>query len=97
MIPGDEDNGLLEFIILESKIYVMTNKGIKSLIFTPACKLLIKNVINLIMKKGRDRYEFTEEEEDCRFWIYIIVKDLEEARKIPKDSTIDIVHTLNCY
>ena len=97
MIPGDGDNGLLGFIVLESKTYVMTNKGIKSLTFTPACKLLVKDVINLIMEKGRDRYEFTEEEEGCRFWIYTVVKDLEEARKIPKDSTVDAVHTLGCY
>ena len=97
MIPGDGDDGLLGFIVLESKKYDMTNKRIKSLTFIPPCTLLVKDVLALITEKGRDRYTFTEEEEGCRFWICTVVKDLEGAGKVPKDSSIESDLTLSRY
>ena len=95
MIPGDGDDGLLGLICLESKD-VMTC-GIKTLTFIPMRPFTVKDVINLIMDKGRDRYIFTDEEEGCRFWICTLVKDLEEAGKISENSGVDAVRLLSCY
>ena len=97
MIPGDGEDGLLGFIVLESKKYNMTNKRIKLLTLIPACVLLVKDVFSLLMEKGHDRYTFTKEEEGCRFWICTFVKDLEEAEKVPKSSAVDSVRTLSFY
>lgn len=60
----------------------MTNKSIESLTLIPACVFLVKDVLHLIMEKERDKYIFTGEEEDCRFWIYTVVK-IEKQRKVP--------------
>jgi hypothetical protein len=97
MIPGDGDDGLLGYIVLESKGYNMTNKGIRSLTFIPTCEFPVSDVLNLIMKNGRDKYIFTEEEEGCRFWICTLVRDLEEAGKLLKDSAATALSTLGSY
>ena len=97
MIPGDGDDGLLGLILLESKKCIMTDRGIKTLTLTPICLFTVKDVINLIMEKGRDRYTFTEEEEGCRFWICTLVKDLEAAGNLPKDSDVNAARVLSCY
>jgi len=97
MIPGDGEDGLQGYILLESKKYAMTNKGIKSVTFAPMNRLPVKDVITIIMANGRDRYMFTEDEEGCRFWICTVVKDLEDAKKIVEGSEAVARHTLSYY
>jgi hypothetical protein len=75
----------------------MTNKSVKSITFLPKDELRVKDVLNMIIHNGRDKYIFTEEGEGCRFWICTVIKDLEVAGKLDKDSAVVAVHTLGYY
>jgi hypothetical protein len=77
------------------KEYVMTNRSVKSII--PRDELRVKEVMEVIMQNRRDRYIFTEEGEDCRFWICMMIKDLEVAGEVDKDSALVAVRTLSYY
>lgn len=97
MTPTYTDGELTGLILLESKDCVMTNKSVKSITFSPKDELRVKNVMEVIMSNGRDRYIFTDEGEGCRFWVCTVIKDLEAAEEISKGSAVVAVRTLSCY
>jgi hypothetical protein len=43
-------------------------------------------IFDVIVARGHQKYEFTEDLEGCRFWLYTFVNDLEEMGLIPKGS-----------
>jgi len=97
MILGDDEDGLLGLIVIELNKYNMINKRIKLVTFISTCVFLVKDVFSLIMENGYNRYIIIEEEKDCRFWICILVKDLEEVEKALKSAVVDSVSILNFY
>jgi len=86
MTPGDGEDGLTGTILLESKSYTTTDQAIKTLSFPSTSGPTVGDILDLIIKKRRDKYKFTEDEEGCRYWIYVFVADLEEAGFIKKGS-----------
>ena len=95
--PTYANGEMTGLILLESKDYTMTNKAVKSLTFSLKDELHVKDVIEIIMRNGRDRYIFTDKGEGCRFWVCTVIKDLEMAGAISKGSAVVAVHTLSCY
>jgi hypothetical protein len=86
MIPGDGEDGLTGTILLESKSYTTTNQAIKTVSFPATSGPTVGGILDLIIKGRRDKYKFTEDEEGCRYWIYVFVTDLEAAGFIGKGS-----------
>lgn len=97
MTPTYVNGEMIGLVLLESKNYVMTSKSVKLISFSPKDELLVRDVMEVIMRNGRDRYIFTDDGECCRFWICTVIKDLEAAEEIGKGSGIVAVRTLGCY
>lgn len=94
MMPGWGSNGLRGKIELTSKNYPLTNNAIKTLDFTTVGAPTVQQIVDLIIKNGRQKYTFAEEEEGCRYWIYTFAGDLQDAGLISdgsKEETWDAV------
>ena len=92
--PTYANGKMTGLVFLESKACVMTYRPVKSLTFSLKNELHVKDVMEIIMRNGRDRYIFTDKDEGCRF---TVIKDLEVAEAIGKGSAVVAVRTLGCY
>jgi hypothetical protein len=97
IVPSYGNSKCISFIILKSKEYIIPNKLVKSITFLLKGKLHIKDILNMIIQNGYDRYIFMKEGKGYRSWICIMIKDLEVARNLDKDSTIIAIHTSGYY
>ncbi|KID96047.1 hypothetical protein MAJ_07958, partial [Metarhizium majus ARSEF 297] len=79
MAPGYGSDGQRGKIEISSKRYRYTDKAIHMLSFDPIGGTTVKNIVDLIQSNGRQKYNFTPEWEGCRYWVYTIISDLEEA------------------
>ena len=95
--PTYANGKMTGLISLESKRYIITDKPVKLLTFSLKDELHVKDIMDIIMRNGRDRYIFTDKGEGCRFWVYTVIKDLKVAEAIGKDSAVVAMHTLDCY
>ncbi|KAF1809594.1 hypothetical protein P152DRAFT_461279 [Eremomyces bilateralis CBS 781.70] len=86
MAPGYGSDGRRGKIELSSKKYTYTQNAIKTLSFGAIAYVTVQMVTEMINRNGRDKYNFTEEWEGCRFWIYTFISDLEAAGIIPAGS-----------
>ena len=97
MIPGDGDDGLTGTILIESKSYEATNKSMKSVSLTPIHEFTIQQAIEMILNQGLDRYNFTEDEEGCRFWIYTLIQDFAKEGWIAEECREQVKEVLSFY
>ncbi|KAI1962177.1 hypothetical protein LOY94_006744 [Ophidiomyces ophidiicola] len=97
MVPGDGADGLTGMLIIESKVYSVTNNASKSLFFTALGHATVKTITDLISSLNRDKYRFTEHEEGCRYWIYTFISDLEGAGIIGAGSNVQAWNSLSRY
>jgi hypothetical protein len=79
MVPGDGSDGLTGMVIIESKRYKVTDNATKTVSFAAHGRPTVNTVTSLISRLGRDKFKFTENEEGCRYWIYTLISDLEDA------------------
>ena len=86
MMPGYGSDGLRGKIEVLSKTYASTRNAIKTLTFPIISTQTVKSITDGFAQNGRDRYTFTEEEEGCRYWIFTIISDLENAGIIQPGS-----------
>lgn len=97
MSPGYGSDGLRGKIDLSSKTYQCTTNHVKKLTFPTSYGVTVKHVIDLVSRKGRQKYQFTEEEEGCRYWNYVFVSDLEHAGYIQAGSADTALDALSYY
>lgn len=80
MIPGYGDDDLSGKIQLSSIPDVpYTNDTLRVFSFRPAggASTTVADVVGLIARKGRDAYDFSPEWEGCRYWMSVVVADME--------------------
>ncbi|PLB54106.1 kinase-like protein [Aspergillus steynii IBT 23096] len=69
MAPGYGSDGQRGKVEISSKPYVSMHNAIKTLTFHLKAPATVETIIDTINSKGRDKYKFTAEWEECRFWI----------------------------
>jgi hypothetical protein len=57
----------------------------------------VDEVLQAIVKYGRERYHFTEHGEGCRFWTHTFVSDLEKEGTLEKGNVEVALPNLNLY
>ncbi|KAH7311618.1 hypothetical protein B0I35DRAFT_67623 [Stachybotrys elegans] len=76
---------------------VQTNETIHSLSFELNGRLTVQNIVDLITRNGRQRYNFTPEWEGCRYWVYTLSSDLEAQRIIQPGSAAAVWSAVSYY
>ncbi|KAI0868959.1 hypothetical protein GGS24DRAFT_480429 [Hypoxylon argillaceum] len=80
IVPGNGSDGLLGSIAISSKDYAYTDNRAHKLSYQVNQQhLIVGDVIELLRRNGRQRYRFTPEREGCRYWTYVVIRDLERA------------------
>jgi hypothetical protein len=67
------------FMRLESRNEVYPCGAVRVLLFRTIGQPTVRQLIEILLQRGRDRYRFTESGRGERFWYYRIMKDWEEA------------------
>jgi hypothetical protein len=47
---------------------------------------MLNTLLNIIIKRGRDRYQFTDAGEGCRYWIMTLIEDLHSEELVSSDD-----------
>ncbi|KAI0907483.1 hypothetical protein F4823DRAFT_602870 [Ustulina deusta] len=83
MVPGDGSDGLRGKVRLTSKTHACTTNDICKVSFEVNGKLSLEDIIEIVQRGGRQRYQFAPGWEGCRFWNFIFIQDLEGHRIVP--------------
>lgn len=97
MSPGYGDDGLRGKLIVKSSPLDVTENAIKILPLHPNDRRTVREILQLIASKQREKYVFTEEEEGCRFWVYTLTLDLEAAGFVPPGSAQSVWNAVSFY
>nr|POF24597.1 hypothetical protein CFP56_78316 [Quercus suber] len=65
-------------LVVEAKDYAYSYHAHKVIRMNNAKNLTIKAFFELIKANGYDKYQFTNNGNGCRYWVYSVVKLLEE-------------------
>lgn len=88
MAPGYGSDGLRGKIAATSLGEPYTDETLKAFSFKPVKAITVGDVFRLIMDKGRDRFNFSPEWEGCRFWMGVVIEDLEDAAIVQAGSAV---------
>ncbi|RDW93654.1 uncharacterized protein DSM5745_00976 [Aspergillus mulundensis] len=97
MAPGYGSDGQRGKINIASKTYVCSHNAIKALTFPLRAQATVRTIIDIINSNGRDRYNFTEEWEGCRFWMSTFISDLEGSGLVAPGSANATWDAVNLY
>ncbi|KAI1506104.1 hypothetical protein F5X99DRAFT_404150 [Biscogniauxia marginata] len=97
MVPGYGSDGRTGKIDIASKEYEYTDKAIWMVTFAIAEGVTVRTIVRMINQNQRQKYTFTEEWEGCRYWIYVILADLEAAGIIEEHSSASAWGALSNY
>lgn len=97
MIPGYGSDGQRGKLVVSSKPYDSTDNSIKTVTFSTLNAPTAKTITDLITQNGRERYNFTEVWEGCRFWIYTLISDLETAGIVSAGSRQETWEAVSNY
>ena len=87
MAPGYGSDGLRGKIEMTSTIdRPYTDESLCVFSYQPSKAITVKDIAQLIVKNGRAEFNFSPEWEGCRFWMSVIMRDLEDASLIEKGS-----------
>ncbi|KAL2126666.1 hypothetical protein VTI74DRAFT_436 [Chaetomium olivicolor] len=87
MMPGYGSDGLRGKIQIVSKEYAYTRNNVHVLSFDAVSGVTVQKIVDLIMSRGRQKYQFTPEWEGCRYWNLILIQDMVTAGYIPSGSS----------
>lgn len=73
------------------------SNAIKLKSFPIADGTTVTAIIDIIVARGRQKYDVTEEWEGCRFWVYTLVRDLEESNLVPEGSSAEAWQVMSYY
>ncbi len=79
MAPGYGSDGRRGKIEISSKKSEFANESIRTLAVAVADRTRVRTITDLVSKNKRQKYTFTKDLEGCRFWVFTIISDLENA------------------
>jgi len=97
MMPGYGDDGQRGKIRISSKSYISSINAIKEVSFSVIGIVTLQSILEFLASKGREKYQFTEEGEGCRFWVSVIAGDLESAGIIEAGSGQIVLDAVSMY
>ncbi|KAI1753962.1 hypothetical protein F4782DRAFT_528892 [Xylaria castorea] len=83
VVPGYGSDGLRGKVRLTSKSHACTTNDICQMSFEVNCRVTLDDVVAIVQREGRQKYEFAPGWEGCRFWNSIFMQDLENYRIVP--------------
>jgi hypothetical protein len=80
---------LLTRLYFTYRQYITSNRStvVDTLDIGPSQGLTANHIISLLLHKGRDRYQLSQDGSGCRFWCETVIADLEGASYITSGST----------
>ncbi|KAL2016110.1 hypothetical protein VTK56DRAFT_4254 [Thermocarpiscus australiensis] len=98
MVPGYGSNGLrgkIETTSISDSPY--TDETLRLLSYKPTRAVTVAGVIQIINETGRDEFNFSPEWEGCRFWLSVVMKDLEDDGLVEEGSAATAMRALRRY
>lgn len=97
MAPGYGSDGLrgkigvlpLDEKYTDETLHVFTDQPLRT--------VNIQEFMQLVCENGRDAFDFSPEWEGCRFWLMVVMRDLEEAGWLEKGSADQAREVLELY
>jgi hypothetical protein len=71
--------------------------AIRTLSFRVVQKISAQTITDLISTNKRQKYNFTDEMEGCRFWVYSIISDFEGGGIVDHGSAASTLNTVSYY
>lgn len=97
MAPGYGSDGLRGKVEVSSKRYDCTKNHVKKITIPASLGLTAQKIIDLVVRNGRQKYQFTPEWEGCRYWNYVLISDLEAAGYIAQGNARAALAVLSFY
>lgn len=76
--PEIGSNDKKGYLTISSRDYVGTYNSVKTVTFPTTGEPTVKNIVDLIISRRRDKFYFNEHWEGCRHWVSTVLNDLEE-------------------
>ena len=84
---GRNNDGLTGTLTLVSVNEVYPDDVLRVMMFRTLGQPTVKLLVETLVGKGREKYQFTQDERGGRYWVYTVVSDWEEAEFLPVGST----------
>lgn len=97
MAPGYGTDGTRGKIRITMQDYIYTYDAIKTLGFDVVRNTMAQEFCDAINERGRERYNFTNELEGCRYWIYTILSDWESRGLLAEGTSTEAWAALSLY
>ena len=97
MAPGYGTDGLRGNIELTSLDESYTNETLHAFTYEPTRSMTVVNLVELINEKDRDAFNFSPEWEGCRFWLFVVMRDLGDADWVERETANTAYEALPKY
>lgn len=97
MLPGYGDNDTRGSVVITYKQYEFTKNAVKKLQYEVEGEHKVQDFGEVINARSRERYNFTEYEEGCRYWLSIVIGDWEDEGLVPTGSSDEVREALSKY
>ncbi|KAI0430902.1 hypothetical protein F5Y09DRAFT_341225 [Xylaria sp. FL1042] len=87
VVPGSGSDGLRAQVRLTSRAHPCTSNYAHKVTYDLNSGVCLEDLVQICQTKGRQRYEFAEGWEGCRYWNYVFIKDLESSSILPRGAT----------
>lgn len=84
-------------IIIDIKTYSVTQKNVYDGYYVVPQGTTVGTILELIIRKGRDRYIFSAVGEGCRYWLKTLAWDMAEAHLLSSEAAQEISNALAYY
>ncbi len=90
----NDERGLLQ---IASKLYAVTHNCTHALAIEIQSARKVQGICDTIIRKGRDKYSFTDDDEGCRYWVSVVLSDLADEGLIALESRDQALEDLALY
>lgn len=97
MAPGYGSDGLRGKIGVLQLDATYTDETLHAFAYQPLRTVSIQDFMHLICENGRDAFDFSPEWEGCRFWMMVVMRDLEDAGWLEEGSADHAREALELY
>ncbi len=91
---GNDERGLIEIAF---KPYAVTTHCAHVLTIEIQSARKVQGICDTIIRKGRDKYNFTDDDEGCRYWVSVVLSDLADEGVIALESRDQALEDLALY
>ncbi|KAK8131883.1 hypothetical protein PG999_000056 [Apiospora kogelbergensis] len=97
MVPGYGEDGLRGKIHVTALPRQFTDETLRYFTYLPTSRISVTAVLESTQTAGRQIYTFSPEWEGCRYWISVVVDDLETAGHLESGASKHALDKLSLY